>query len=785
MVVKRNGLQEPVMFEKITARIKKLCYELDPIVDACAIAQKVISGLYDGVSVSQIDELAAETAAYNATYHPDFSILAARISVSNLHKSTEKSFSKVVEVLHKHVHMGKPSPLIADDVYEIIMKNAEHLNASLVYDHDFNYDYFGFKTLERSYLMRVNGKVVERPQHMIMRVAIGIHKHDVEDAIETYKLMSQKWFTHATPTMFNAGTPLPQMSSCFLTCMKDDSIDGIFETLKMCAKISKGAGGIGLSTTNIRAKGSYISGSGGTSNGLTPMLRVYDNTARYVDQGGGKRKGAIAVYIEPWHADIESVLDLKKNTGKEENRARDLFYGLWIPDIFMKRVENEETWSLFCPSACRELVTMWGDEFEAKYLQFERDGLYVKQIPARKLWFSILDAQMETGNPYMLYKDSANRKSNQNNLGTITCSNLCTEIIEYTSPEETAVCNLASIALPKFVNERDFDHKTLFQVTYVVTKNLNKIIDHNYYPVDEAKVSNLKHRPIGIGVQGLADVFALMRHPFDSPEARTLNREIFETMYFAALTASCDLAEVDGHYESYPGSLASKGQLQCDLWGVTPSNRWDWTKLRAKIAQHGLRNSLLLAPMPTASTAQILGNNECFEPFTSNIYYRRVLSGEFPIVNKYLLRDLMDANLWNAEIRNEILRNNGSVHAVAQIPQHIKDLYKTVWEIPQKCLIDMAADRGAFICQSQSLNLFVSEPSYAKLTSMHFYAWKKGLKTGLYYLRTKAVAETIKFTVEQKSATNDKNSKKAQKKNDESDVAEVCSRTEGCVSCSA
>ena len=769
-VKKRNGLLEAVMFEKIVARIRKLCYELDTVVDPIAIAQKVITGLYDGVTVSEIDKLTAETSAFMSTHHPDFSMLAARISVSNLHKNTDKMFSRVIERLRKYEHNGKASPLIAEDVYNVIMENADVLNASLVYDRDFNYNYFGFKTLEKSYLMKIDGEVVERPQHMLMRVAVGIHKSDLSSAIETYKLMSQAWFTHATPTMFNAGTPEPQMSSCFLTYMQDDSIEGIFQTLKMCANISKGAGGIGLSVSNIRGTGSYISGSGGKSNGLVPMLQVYDKTARYVDQGGGKRKGAFAMYIEPWHVDIESVLDLKKNTGKEEHRARDLFYGLWIPDLFMKRVEAEGVWSLFCPSKCRDLVTTYGDEFEERYLKYEEEKIYVKQIDARKLWFAILDAQMETGNPYMLYKDAANRKSNHNHMGTITCSNLCTEIIEYTSPEETAVCNLASLALPKFVTGETFDHKELFQVTYVVTKNLNKIIDGNSYPVKEAEYSNKKNRPIGIGVQGLADVFALMRHPFDSSEARQINRDIFETIYFASLTASCDLAKVEGPYESYHGSLVSQGYLQFDMWNVTPSDRWDWSALRIEIAKHGLRNSLLIAPMPTASTAQILGNNECFEPFTTNIYSRRVLSGEFPVVNQYLLRDLMANDLWDADMRNEILENNGSVKNISRIPQNIRDLYKTVWEIPQRCLIDMAADRGAFIDQSQSLNLFMTEPNYAKLTSMHFYAWKKGLKTGMYYLRTKAASQAIKFTLDKKSAAPEE---------------QVCNRNGDCLSCSA
>lgn len=774
-VQKRNGNFEPVMFEKITARIKKLCYELNPTVDACMIAQKVIQGVYDGVTVSEIDDLAAETCAFMTTHHPDFAKLAARISVSNLHKNTDKTFSKVIETLRNNVHHGKFAPLIAEDIYDIVMRNSEDLNAAVVYDRDFNFDYFGFKTLERSYLLRVNNIIQERPQHMIMRVAVGIHKDDIKSVVETYRLMSQGWFVHATPTMYNAGTPEPQMSSCFLLTMQDDSIDGIFETLKMCAKISKGAGGIGLAVSNVRGFGSYIKGSGGFSNGLVPMLRVFDTTARYVDQGGGKRKGAFAIYVEPWHADVEDILELKKNTGKEEKRARDLFYALWIPDLFMKRVEQDDYWSLFCSSSCGDLMKTYGDEFEKLYIKYETDKLYTKRINARQLWFAILDSQMETGNPYILYKDSANRKSNHNHMGTINCSNLCTEIIEYTSKDEVAVCNLASVALPKFVSEKtdvkEFDHKKLFSVTYVITKNLNKVIDHNFYPIQQAEYSNKKNRPIGIGVQGLADCFALMRYPFDSEDARKLNKEIFETMYFASLTASCDLAEIFGPYVSYENCLVHQGYLQFDLWEVVPSPRWDWASLRQKIAKFGLRNSLLLAPMPTASTAQILGNNECFEPFTSNIYTRRVLSGEFPIVNKFLLKDLMTLGLWNEEIRTTILRNNGSIQSIDKIPTEIKNLYKTVWELPQKVLIDMAADRGAFIDQSQSFNVFMNEPNHAKLSSMHFYGWKKGLKTGMYYLRTKAASETIKFTLETKH------------KKDE-DV-EVCSRESGCTSCSA
>jgi len=754
-VIKRDGRREPVMFDKITARIKKLCYGFDPkYIDPTVITIKVIQGVYDGVSTTALDDLAAETAAYLTTQHPDWSKLAARIAVSNLHKMTDKSFSATMDKLHKYVNprTGADAPLISDEVHSIIQDNRERLDPLLVYDRDFEYDFFGFKTLEKAYLLRMKGKVVERPQHMLMRVAIGIHKTDLDAAVETYELMSQKWFTHATPTMFNAGTPCPQMSSCFLLAMKDDSIEGIFETLKLCAQISKSAGGIGLSVHDIRAQGSYIKGSGGSSNGLVPMLRVFDNTARYVDQGGGKRKGAFACYLEPWHADILSFLDLKKNHGKEEQRARDLFYALWVSDLFMKRVEANGEWSLFCPNEAPRLYETWGEEFEGLYTQYEAEGKARHTMPAQQLWFAILDSQIETGVPYMLYKDSANRKSNQQNLGTIRCSNLCTEIIEYTSPDEVAVCNLASLALPSFVADKDtFDHQKLYDVTYIVTRNLNRVIDANFYPAVEAERSNMKHRPIGLGVQGLADVFIKMRHPFDSDEARAINREIFETIYYAALCCSCDLAAKEGHYESYPGSPTSKGTLQFDMWGVTPTSRWNWEELRSRIAQHGLRNSLLCAPMPTASTAQILGNNECFEPYTSNIYTRRVLAGEFAVVNQHLLKDLMERDLWTDAIRNQIIAHNGSVQSIPEIPADLKALYRTCWEMKMRSLIDMAADRGAYICQSQSFNVFMTEPNYAKLSSMHFYGWKKGLKTGMYYLRTRAAADAIKFTVDQKS----------------------------------
>jgi ribonucleoside-diphosphate reductase alpha chain len=684
------------------------------------------------------------------TKHPDYALLASRIAISNLHKITKKSFSETMRDLYNYVDTktGSKAPLIADDVYQIIHEHSDILDSTIIYDRDFGYDYFGFKTLEKSYLLKIDGKVAERPQHMLMRVAVGIHKNDIDQAIKTYELMSERWFTHATPTLFNAGTPKPQMSSCFLLTMRDDSIDGIYDTLKQCAKISQSAGGIGLSIHNVRATGSYIRGTNGTSNGIVPMLRVFNDTARYVDQGGGKRKGSFAIYLEPWHADIFDFLNLKKNHGKEEVRARDLFYALWISDLFMKRVEEESDWSLFCPNEAPGLADCWGEEFEALYERYEAEGRQRKTIKARDLWAAMLEAQIETGTPYMLYKDACNRKSNQQNLGTIKSSNLCTEILEYTDENEVAVCNLASIALPRFIQDGKFDHQKLFEVTYQITLNLNKIIDHNYYPVPEAERSNLRHRPIGIGIQGLADAFILLRYPFESDEAQALNREVFETIYYASMTASKDLAKLDGSYESYAGSPVSKGIFQYDMWDVQPTNRWEWDILKEEVAKYGVRNSLLLAPMPTASTSQVLGNNECFEPYTSNIYLRRVLSGEFPIVNKHLLRDLVDLGIWNENLKNKIITANGSIQGIVEIPDNIKELYKTVWEIRQRTIIDMAADRGAYICQSQSLNIFMESPNMAKLTSMHFYAWKKGLKTGMYYLRTKAAADAIKFTVQ-------------------------------------
>ena len=751
-VLKRDGRKEPIMFDKITARIRKLNYGLNPLVDPVRIAMRVIEGLYDGVTTSGLDNLAAEVAATMTTSHPDYAKLAARISVSNLHKNTKKSFSETMTDLYRYVNprTGKKAPLLSDEVYEIIQKNAGKLDSNIIYNRDFGYDFFGFKTLERSYLLKLNGEIVERPQHMLMRVSVGIHLDDIDSVLETYELMSKRYFTHATPTLFNSGTPKPQMSSCFLLTMKDDSIDGIYDTLKQTARISQSAGGIGLSVHNVRATGSYIAGTNGTSNGIVPMLRVFNDTARYVDQGGGKRKGSFAIYIEPWHADIFDFLELKKNHGKEEMRARDLFYAMWTPDLFMKRVEQNAEWTLMCPNECPDLFNVHGDEFDQLYLKYESEGKGRKTIKARELWEKILESQIETGTPYMLYKDAANRKSNQKNLGTIRSSNLCTEIMEYTSPDEVAVCNLASIALPMFIKDDAFDHQALFDVTVRVTKNLNRVIDRNYYPVIEAQNSNFRHRPVGLGVQGLADAFIMLRLPFTCDKAKELNQEIFETLYFAALTASTEEAKNDGHYESYKGSPISKGEFQHNLWGIKDeelSGRWDWAALRKTIKKQGVRNSLLVAPMPTASTSQILGNNECFEPYTSNIYTRRVLSGEFIVVNKHLLEDLVDRGLWNEDMKEELMRNNGSVQSIEGIPDDLKELYRTVWEMSMKDIIDMSRQRGYFIDQSQSLNLFMEGATMPKLTSMHFYAWKSGLKTGMYYLRTKSAVDAIKFTV--------------------------------------
>ena len=760
-VVKRDGHKEPVMFDKITARIKKLCYGLNPLVDPVRVSMRVIEGLYDGVTTSELDNLAAEVAATMTTTHPDYTNLASRISVSNLHKNTKKSFSKTMEDLYNYVNprTNKKAPLLSDEVYNVIKKNAEKLDSTIIYNRDFNYDYFGFKTLERSYLLKINGAVAERPQHMLMRVSIGIHHDDLDSAIETYDLMSKKFFTHATPTLFNSGTPKPQLSSCFLLAMQDDSIDGIYNTLKQTAKISQSAGGIGLSIHNVRSTGSYISGTNGTSNGIVPMLRVFNDTARYVDQGGGKRKGSFAIYVEPWHADIFDFLELKKNHGKEEMRARDLFYAMWISDLFMRRVEENVSWTLMCPNECPGLYDCHGEEFEKLYIKYEKQGKGRRTIQARELWDKILESQIETGTPYMLYKDSANRKSNQKNLGTIRSSNLCTEILEYTSKDEIAVCNLASIALTMFVEEDKFNHEELFKVTKRVTKNLNRVIDRNYYPVKEAENSNMRHRPIGLGIQGLADTFIKLRLPFTSEEAKTLNQEIFETLYFAAVTASVEEAKKEGPYKTYKGSPMSKGEFQHNLWGIKDeelSGRWDWKNLRKNVKKHGVRNSLLVAPMPTASTSQILGNNECFEPYTSNIYTRRVLSGEFIVVNKHLLEDLVNLGLWNEDMKQELMQANGSVQKIQGIPEDIKELYRTVWEMSMKDIIDMSRQRGYFIDQSQSLNLFMEGATMAKLTSMHFYAWKSGLKTGMYYLRTKSAVDAIKFTLDNSKATKSK-----------------------------
>ncbi|SEP17208.1 ribonucleoside-diphosphate reductase alpha chain [Flavobacterium sp. CF108] len=751
-VVKRDGHREPVMFDKITERIKKLCYGLNELVDPVKVAMRVIEGLYDGVSTSELDNLAAETAASMTIAHPDYAQLAARVAISNLHSNTKKSFSETMKDMYHYVNPrnGQDAPLIADDVFKVIQENAAFLDSHIIYTRDFNYDYFGFKTLERSYLLKINGKIVERPQHMLMRVSVGIHLDDLKSVIETYDLMSKKFFTHATPTLFNAGTPKPQMSSCFLLAMQDDSIDGIYDTLKQTAKISQSAGGIGLSIHNVRATGSYIRGTNGTSNGIVPMLRVFNDTARYVDQGGGKRKGSFAIYIETWHADIFDFLDLKKNTGKEEMRARDLFFAMWTSDLFMKRVQEDSTWTLMCPNECPGLYDVYGDEFEALYTDYEFRGKGRKTIRARELWEKILESQIETGTPYMLYKDAANRKSNHKNLGTIRSSNLCTEIMEFTSKDEIAVCNLASISLPMFIENGKFDHEALYNVTKRVTRNLNKVIDRNYYPVQEAENSNMRHRPVGLGVQGLADAFIMLRMPFTSDEAKKLNQEIFETLYFAAVTASMEMAKEEGPYSTFEGSPMSKGEFQYNMWGMKDeelSGRWDWASLRKEVVEHGVRNSLLVAPMPTASTSQILGNNEAFEPYTSNIYTRRVLSGEFIVVNKHLLEDLVKLGLWNETLKQEIMRHNGSVQNIDVIPQDLKELYKTVWEMSMKDIIDMSRQRGYFIDQSQSLNLFMQDANYSKLTSMHFYAWQSGLKTGMYYLRTKAAVDAIKFTL--------------------------------------
>ena len=771
---------------------------------------KVIDQLYDKIETTKIDELAGEQCASLSTQHPDYGTLASRIVISNHQKNTDSDFLNVVNNLYEFTNVnGENKPLVSHSLWDFTNNFSKELNDMIDYNRDYLIDYFGFKTLERAYLFRVNNVIVERVQHMWMRVAIGIHG-DITEPIslragrellslvkETYDLLSQKYFTHATPTLFNAGTPRPQLSSCYLIAMEDDSIDGIFNTLKDCAHISKWAGGIGLHIHNVRAKGSHIQGTNGTSNGLVPMLRVFNNTARYVDQGGNKRNGSFAIYLEPWHADIEDFLEMRKNHGDEESKARDLFYALWVSDLFMERVKSNAKWSLFCPHECPGLADVYGDKFEKLYEKYESDGKARKTMNARDLWFKILDAQMETGTPYILYKDSANEKSNQQNLGTIKSSNLCCEIIEYSDANETAVCNLASIGLPTFVNEesKTFDYEKLHYVTKVVTTNLNKVIDVNFYPTEKTKTSNLRHRPIGIGIQGLADVFVMLDLPFQSDEAKEINKLIFETIYHASLERSNEIAiertnkikqhmntlseselldligeykspDLLGVYNSFEGSPASKGILQFDMWDVTPSERYDWTALKESIKKYGLRNSLLVAPMPTASTSQILGYNECFEPFTSNLYSRRTLAGEFVVVNKYLMKELIKLGHWNEEIKNNIILNKGSVQQLTVLSDHIRNKYKTVWEIPMKHVIDMAADRGAFICQSQSLNLWVEDPTYNVLTSMHFYSWKKGLKTGIYYLRRKAKHQAQQFTIEPK------NVKPAEERDE---ICEMCS----------
>lgn len=765
-VLKRNGNREAVSFDKVLSRVRKAARGLS--VNPDALSQQVLARIYDGVPTTQLDELTAANAASLSTLHPDWAVLASRIAISNHHKNTNASFSHVMKALANQTmpKTGETVCYVSKDVLDVIEKDGEKIDSYIQHDRDYLLDYFGFKTLEKSYLLKdTNMVILERPQHMWMRVAIALWGSNLQRAFETYDIMSQKLMTHATPTLFNAGTPRQQLSSCYLLSMHDDSIAGIYKTLGDCAAISKYAGGIGLHIHNIRARGALIRGTNGTSNGLVPMLRVFNNTARYVDQGGGKRNGSFAVYLEPWHADVEDFLKLKLNSGSEEERARDLFYALWIPDLFMKRVEADGEWTLFCPSEAPGLADVWGADFERLYEQYEKEGRGRKVVNAQKLWFQILDAQMETGTPYLVYKDAANKKSNQQNLGTIKSSNLCSEIIEFSNSQETAVCNLASLALPSFVKDGSFDFQELMRVVRVATRNLNRVIDINFYPTPETKRSNMRHRPIGLGIQGLADVFAMLKLSWEGEEAAKLNQLIFEHIYYAAVETSCELADEEGSYETFrehadpysspthsgwgmnPGSPASQGRLQPDLWDVKPISELDWDGLRTR-AKKGMRNSLLVAPMPTASTSQILGFNECFEPFTSNLYTRRTLAGEFIIVNKYLLKELMELGIWSEELKQQMIARNGSVQGIPGIPDDIQQRYKTTWEIKQRYLIDMAAARGAFICQSQSLNLFLADPNYAKLTSMHFHAWKQGLKTGCYYLRTKAPVAAQKFTID-------------------------------------
>jgi ribonucleoside-diphosphate reductase alpha subunit len=786
-VVKRDGSKVPVSFDAVTARISPLCDGLWEQIDPTSITKKVVEGIFEGVQTWKIDELAAQTCAYMSQTHPDYSRLAARIAATNLQKNSPTTFSECVEKLCSTMDSkGEAAPLVTEEILKVTRANKDKLNTAIKPERDLEFDYFGFKTLQKGYLLcdPITKSCMETPQYLLMRVALGIHGEDVDSAIQTYELMSTRQFMHATPTLYNAGTGCPQMSSCFLLSMQADSIDGIFETLKQCALISKSAGGIGVAVSNIRAGGSYIKGTNGFSNGLVPMLRVYNDTARFVEQGGGKRKGSFAIYLEPWHPDIFDFLELKKNHGKEEQRARDLFYGLWIPDLFMERVKEDKDWTFFCPHEAPGLQDVYGDEFRRLYEQYEQEGRGRKTIKAQQLWFKVLESQMETGTPYMLYKDACNKKSNQQNLGTINCSNLCTEIVEYTSKDEVAVCNLASLSLPAYVEDGAYNFERLKKVTKVVTRNLNKVIERNYYPLEQARNSNFKHRPIGIGVQGFADAAMMLRLPYESEGARKLNKDIFETIYYGAVEASMELAEELGPYASYEGSPASKGKLQFDLWGVTPSDRWDWASLKAKVAEHGIRNSLLVAPMPTASTAQILGNTESFEPCTQNIYVRRVLAGEFVSVNRYLVQDLLDRGLWSDEMKKQLIAHNGSVQHIAEIPAELRELYKTTWEIKQKSILEMAADRAPYICQSQSLNIHMTDCTPAKLSSMHFYGWKLGLKTGQYYLRTKAAVDAIKFTVDVASQ------KEAATKMSDVDKAKAANATEQgetevCVNCSA
>ena len=782
-VVKRNGELEDVSFDKVLRRIQTAAENLE--VNSTLIAQRTLLRIYDRVKTSELDELAAQLSISLMTTNSDYGLLASRIAISNHHRNTSDKFTDVIYALSNQTvkKTGEKMSIISEELQNLCEKYGEQINAKIDYQRDYLFDYFGFKTLEKlQYLLRdASGRTLERPQHLIMRVSLALWGSvNLEQAFETYDLLSQKFFIHATPTNFNAGTPRQQCSSCFLISIKGDSIAGIYDTLKDCALISKYAGGIGLHIHDIRAKGSLIRGTNGTSNGIVPMLRNFNDTARYVDQGGGKRNGSFAIYLEPWHADIEDFLKLKLNTGSEEERCRDLFYALWVPDLFMERVEKNEPWTLFCPSEAPGLADVHGDEFNALYTRYEAEGRGRKQVDAQKLWFKVLDSQIETVTPYLLYKDAANKKSNQKNLGTIKSSNLCSEIIQYSSPDETAVCNLASISLPAYVIPEGYDYTTLKKVVKIAIKNLNRVIDINFYPIKETHASNMRHRPVGLGVQGLSDVFALLRLAWESPEAANLNQRIFEHMYFAAVESSCEVAQIEGPYETYEGSPMSQGLFQYDLWSVTPltesDGSLDWTGLKAKVKQWGVRNSLLIAPMPTASTSQILGNFECIEPATSNIYTRRTLAGEFIIVNKYLMKDLQRLDLWNEMMKQQIISRNGSIQGIDQIPDEIQQLYKTSWEIKQKVLIDMAVKRGAFVCQSQSLNLFVSDPNYAKLTSMHFYAWKQGLKTGIYYLRTRAPVMAQKFTIDpdlQKAAIKSEQQRKLRKNSD--DECTMCS----------